>query len=184
MRQEDTLSGRTRAAIAALAPASLAEIIQQVPDATPQLLYALTRAGHVIRTGARGSYRYSPGRQPQPYGGTAAERRARQRERKDRANERARDKYAAARGGKVKPRYVPSRRPVARPKPTSRQQVVIPPPVVPVFSPPARPKPRRMTSQEWEAQGGKVQRLPIGAVSKPFLRFHPEPATDQRTTTD
>ncbi len=175
MRQEDTISGRTRAAIEALAPASLAEIIQQEPGATAQLLYALTKAGHVIRTGTRGRYRYSPGRAPQPYGGTAAERRARNRERKDRANERARKKYAEARGGKVKPRFVPDPKRVAPRKPTARQREVIRPSVVALFAPPPPPKPRRMTSQEWEAQGGKVQRLPPGAVSKSLLRFHPAP---------
>ena len=79
---------------------------------------------------------------------------------------------------------MPNPRPVARPKPTSRQQVVIRPAVAPVFAAPAPQKPRRMTSQEWEAQGGKVQRLPPGAVSQSVLRFHPPPGTDQRTTTD
>lgn len=175
MRQEETLSGRVRAAIAQVAPASMPEIRALVPDVTPQLVWALTRAGHVVREGTRGRYRYSPGRPPKPYGGTAAERKARERERKDRANDRARQKYAERRGSAYRPRKVPDPRPLARPKPKPSQQVVIRPAVVPIFqAPPPRP-PRLMTSQEWEAQGGKVQRLAPHEVSQPFKHIKPEP---------
>lgn len=188
MKQSDTVSARIREAVNQLGRASLDDIRRRVPEATANWMYALTRAGHVIREGRPRAFVYSPGRAANGYGGTPEEMAARRDERRLRANAAERARYAAARGGKVKPRaapYVPAPRPIARPKPTSRQQIVISPPRAPVFAQPKKPAARRpMTSQEWEAQGGKVQRLPFGAVSKPVLRFIPAPEIDPPATTD
>lgn len=181
MKQEATVSGRVRAIVAYHGKATLEEIQADVPEATGQLMYALTRAGHVKRTGAPRAYIYAPGRAPRVYGGTPEERRAT----RERRNARMRERYAEARGGKVrarrrpgtnpppptttKPTPPPNPPPAPKRKPTSAQRVVIRPSVAPLFSAP-KPKPRLMTSQEWEAQGGVIERLPRGAVSRSELR--------------
>lgn len=170
---QKNLSARIRAVVSKLGECTASQIRELLdPGDRAQLskrLSHLCRDGHLTRTGERRAYVYKPGRAPAPYGGTAAERAARRDRRRQVENERARAKYAKGRGGKVRARAAQEPRPIARPKPTSRQQFVIHPSVAPLFSAPKPAKPRLMTSQEWEAQGGKVERLPFGASSSSIL---------------
>lgn len=189
MSQAATVSGRVRAIIAYHGKATLEEIQADVPDATGQLMHALTRAGHVKRTGKPRAYVYSPGKEPRVYGGTPEQRRATL----DARNARMRERYAEDRGGLVRPRKRPgSNPPPPGPKPapppnppavprataaSKRRSKQIPAErfhIGPSYSSPFSPAPPRrrqpMTSQEWEAQGGKVERLAPGAVSRSELR--------------
>lgn len=171
---QKNLSARIRDVVAKIGPATSAEIRAAMDPADhaqmAKRLSHLLRDGHVVRTGEPRAYVYSIGRTPRAYSNSTAERAALRARRRDAANARAREKYAAERGGKVRRRVVPDPRAINRPKPTSAQQIAIPPACHPTrVIPPKRRQP--MTSQEWEAQGGKVERLPNGAVSKSALRF-------------
>jgi len=182
-----TVSERIRAAVASLGSASLDQVRQLVPEATGSWMHSLAQAGHLVREGRPRAFTYTIGRTPNPYGGAPEDLAARADQRRLRANAAARAKYAAARGGKVKPRAPAvgsaALAPRSRPKPTARQQVVIAPATSDTAPPRARSAPR-MTSKEWEASGGQVQRLPPGAVSKSELRFHPPPGIDRASTSD
>lgn len=188
MRQEETLSARVRAIVDYHGEATLEEVQADVPQATGQLLYALAKAGHLVRTGKPRAYTYKPGKAPRVYGGTPEERRATREAR----NARMRERYAEERGGLVRkpkrpesnpppptksksapppnPPQAPRAAKCAPRKPDSRQQIQLSPSYSSPFSPPPRPKRQPMTSQEWEAQGGVVERLPRGAVSRSELR--------------
>lgn len=186
MRQKDTLSARVRAIVDYHGKATLEEVKADVPEATGQLLYALVKAGHLKRSGVPRAYVYRPGKKPRVYGGTPEERRATREAR----NARMRERYAEERGGLVRPRRPaaappapapevrpapPAARAAAKPrrkprKPDAWQHIQLSPSYSSPISPPP-PRPRQpMTSQEWEAQGGKVERLPRGAVSRSELR--------------
>lgn len=188
MRQEETLSARVRAIVDYHGEATLEEVQADVPQATGQLMYALTRAGHLVRTGKPRAYTYKPGKAPRVYGGTPEERRATREAR----NARMRERYAEAKAG---PRRKP-KRPGSNPPPPAKSKPAPPPnpPRAPrasrrvprkpegwqhiqlsaspssPFSPAPARKRQPMTSQEWEAQGGVVERLPRGAVSRSELR--------------
>ncbi|MEN1941033.1 hypothetical protein WCE39_08060 [Luteimonas sp. MJ174] len=170
MRQEDTVSARVRAIVQYHGgEVTLEEVQADVPEATGKLLYALTKAGHLKRTGSPRNFVYSPGKSPRVYGGTPEQRRATRQRHRERAAERARLKYAESVGGAVRSRKKAAA-PAAKPKPAGRQRVVITPPVVAIFAPQPTAKGKRMTSQEFEAMGGVIERLPRGAVSRSELR--------------
>ena len=188
MKQEETLSARVRAIVAYHGSATLEEVQADVPEATGQLMFALAKAGHLVRTGAPRAYVYSPGKAPRVYGGTPEQRRAT----RDARNARMRERYAEDRGGLVRPRRrpgsnpppptqvkpAPPPNPPAPPraavgkarKPDPRQQIQVSPSYSSPFSPPPQRHRQLMTSQEWEATGGVVERLPNGAVSRSVLR--------------
>ena len=181
MTGTETISSRIRATVAALGAATQDQIYDAVPDANPQLIYALVKAKQLVRTGAPGAHVYKPGRTPRVYGGSPEQRLAA----RERRNERMRSLYAAERGGTVKPRARPAPKPLPplsprvrkapdprvlkRPRPTSAQQVVVIPARTCITAKTPR-KHQPMTSQEWEAQGGKVERLAFGVVTHSELR--------------
>ncbi|HEY4529360.1 MAG TPA: hypothetical protein VIG97_03375 [Luteimonas sp.] len=172
---KSNLSARIRSVIERLGQGTAAEIRAALDPADhaqmAKRLFHLCRDGHVVRSGDPRSYVYRLGRTPRAYSNSPEERAALREKRRVQANARARAKYAAERGGKVRERAVPDPRHINRPKPTSAQQIAITPARHPTrVIPPKRRQP--MTSQEWEAQGGVVERLPNGAVSKAStLRF-------------
>lgn len=172
---QKNLSEVIRSAVAQLGQATAAQLRAAIDpvwhDRLAKRLSHLCRDGHLTRSGEPREYVYRVGRPAAPYGGTAAERAARRARRREVENERARAKYAAKRGGNVRLRPVPDPRVISRPKPTSAQQIAITPARHETRVIPAKQR-QPMTSQEWEAQGGVVERLGNGVVSKAnALRF-------------
>lgn len=138
-----------------------AEILAAVPDAGPNAIHALCKAGHLTRTGTPRHYLYGPGKPPRPYRLSAAQIA----ERAEQKRQRDRDRYQARKDGT----YTPAER-KATPKPKPHQHIVIAPSrsvTAPIPQKSAEPE----SLESYLNRGGRIERLPIHAVSQPLTRI-------------
>ena len=159
IRQAITDAGRL------LSAPEVAEAIGEDSSTVSQNMSLMYAAGILYREGTTRSFRYGLGRDlrkggpPKKPPMTAEERRARDRERYRRNL--ARD------GGSVRAR----RQPAAQVRKAAAQQAVTPLRQAPMAEAQPAPchTPKPETVAEFEARGGVIQHLPLGACSRPLL---------------
>lgn len=159
IRQAITDAGRL------LSAPEVAEAIGEDSSTVSQNMSLMYAAGILYREGSTRSFRYGLGRDLRKGGPqkkppmTAEERRARDRERYRRNLARA--------GGSVRVRRQPTApvRKVAAPQAVTELRQA---PQVETLAAPC-PVPQPETVAEFEARGGVIQRLPLGACSRPLL---------------